>query len=87
MHSLVKNLPFLTKSFQLHDICNYVSIRFFNLKIKLWQLSIKFIHLLYWYIVESIFQLHGHLPNIPGIDNVPSCTSNYVGKRCAVCFN
>jgi hypothetical protein len=39
--TLVENLPFLTKSFQLHDICNYVSIGFFNFKIKLWKLSIK----------------------------------------------
>jgi hypothetical protein len=43
---------------------------FFNFKIKLWQLSIKLIRLLYWYIVESIFQLHGHLLNIPNINNV-----------------
>ncbi len=28
--TLVENPPFLTKSFQLHDICNYVSTRFFN---------------------------------------------------------
>ncbi len=34
--TLVENPPLLTKSFQLHDICNYVSIGFFNLKIKLW---------------------------------------------------
>jgi hypothetical protein len=27
-HALVENPPFLTKSFQLHDICNYVSTRF-----------------------------------------------------------
>jgi len=26
--SLVENPPFLSKSFQLHDICNYVSIGF-----------------------------------------------------------
>jgi hypothetical protein len=26
--SLVENPPFSTKSFQLHDICNYVSIEF-----------------------------------------------------------
>jgi len=26
LESLVENPPFLTKSFQLHDICNYVSI-------------------------------------------------------------
>jgi hypothetical protein len=31
MHSLVENPPFLTKSFQLHDICNYVSTRFFKI--------------------------------------------------------
>jgi len=43
---------------------------FFNLKIKLWQLPIKLIRLLYWYIVESIVQLHDHLPNIPDIENV-----------------
>ncbi len=60
---------------------------FFNFKIKLWQSPIKFIHLLYWYIVESIFQLHGHLPNIHGIDNVSKLISNYVGKRCETCFN
>ncbi len=48
---------FLTKSFQLHDICNYVSIGFyFYFKIKLWKLPIKLIFLLYWYIVENIFQ-------------------------------
>jgi len=40
------------------------------LKIKLWKLPIKLIRLLYWYIVESIFQLHGHLQNIPDINNV-----------------
>ncbi len=45
---------------------------FFNLKIKLWRLPIKLIRLLYWYIVESIFQLHSHLPDILGI--------NYVSK-------
>jgi len=27
----------------------------FNFKIKLWQLPIKLIHLLYWYIIENIF--------------------------------
>jgi hypothetical protein len=43
---------------------------FLNFKIKLWKLPIKLICLLYWYIVERIFQLHGHLPNIPNIDNV-----------------
>jgi hypothetical protein len=43
---------------------------FFNFKIKLWKLSIKFTCLLYWYIVESIFQLGGHLLNIPNINNV-----------------
>jgi hypothetical protein len=43
---------------------------FFNLKIKLWKLPIKLIRLLYWYIVESIFQLHNHLLNILGINNV-----------------
>jgi hypothetical protein len=43
---------------------------FLNFKIKLWKLPIKLIRLLYWYIVESIFQLHGHLLNIPSIDNV-----------------
>jgi len=26
-------------------------------------------HLLYWYIVENIFQLGGHLPNTPNIIN------------------
>jgi len=45
-------------------------IDFLNFKIKLWQLSIKLIRLLYWYIIKNIFQLHGHLPNIPSIDNV-----------------
>jgi hypothetical protein len=43
---------------------------FKKFKIKLLQLPIKFIFLLYWYIVESIFQLHGHLPNIASIKNV-----------------
>jgi hypothetical protein len=43
---------------------------FFNFKIKLWQLPIKLICLLYWYIVESIFQLLGHLLNILEINNV-----------------
>jgi hypothetical protein len=43
---------------------------FLSFKIKLWQLLIQLICLLYWYIVESIFQLHGHLPNIPSIANV-----------------
>jgi len=28
---------------------------FLNFKIKLWKLPIKFIRLVYWYIVESIF--------------------------------
>jgi hypothetical protein len=31
--ALVENPPFLTKSFQLHDICNYVSTWFFKLLI------------------------------------------------------
>jgi hypothetical protein len=44
-------------------------LEFLSFKIK-WQLPIKLIHLLYQYIVESIFQLHGHLLNIPGVDNV-----------------
>jgi hypothetical protein len=68
--SLVENLPFKTKSFQLHDICNYVSIGIFFLIKKLWQLPIKLTLLPYWYIVEGIFQLGGHLPNIPNINNV-----------------
>jgi hypothetical protein len=38
--------------------------------IKLWQSPIKLICLLYLYIVESIFQLHSYLPNIPDIDDV-----------------
>jgi hypothetical protein len=76
---------FFNQKFQLHDVCNYVSIGFFNFLIKLWQLPIKLICLLYWYIVESIFQLHGHLLNIPGIDNVSKL--NYVGKQCEACFN
>jgi hypothetical protein len=46
IQTLVENPPFLTKSFQLHDICNYVSIGFFNFKIKLWKLPIKLICLL-----------------------------------------
>jgi hypothetical protein len=29
-HKLVEHPPFLTKSFQLHDIYNYVSTRFFK---------------------------------------------------------
>jgi hypothetical protein len=40
------------------------------LKIELWQLPMKLICLLYWYIVENIFQLCGHLPNILSINNV-----------------
>jgi hypothetical protein len=28
---------------------------FFNFKIKLWQLPIKLIRLLYWYIVKAFF--------------------------------
>jgi hypothetical protein len=43
---------------------------FLNFKIEVWRLLIKFICLLYWYIVENIFQLCGHLPNILGINNV-----------------
>jgi hypothetical protein len=43
---------------------------FLNFKINLWQLPIKLIRLLYWYIIETIFQLHGHLLNIFDIDNV-----------------
>jgi len=43
---------------------------FFNFKIKRWQLSIKSTCLVYWYIVKIIFQWDGHLPNIPGINNV-----------------
>jgi hypothetical protein len=39
-------------------------------EIELWQLLIKLIHLQYWYIIESIFQLCGHLSNIPNINNV-----------------
>jgi hypothetical protein len=30
INTLVKNPPFLTKNFQLHDISNYVSIDFFK---------------------------------------------------------
>jgi hypothetical protein len=41
-----------------------LQLGFFNLKIKLWQLTIKLTHLLYWYIVESIFQLASYLLNI-----------------------
>jgi hypothetical protein len=43
---------------------------FLDFKIKLWKFPIKLIHLLCWYIIENIFQMHGHLPNIPNIDNV-----------------
>jgi hypothetical protein len=68
--SLVENPPFSTKSFQLHDICNYVSIEFNFKKIQLWKLLIKLTCLLYWYIVESIFQLGCHLTNILDIKNV-----------------
>jgi hypothetical protein len=46
---------------------NYIFLIF---KIELWQLPIKLICLLYWYIIESIFQLCRHLPNIPSINNV-----------------
>jgi hypothetical protein len=45
-------------------------LRFFNFKIKLWQLSTKSTLVLYGHIVESIFQLGGHLPNILSINNV-----------------
>jgi hypothetical protein len=45
-------------------------LRFFNFKIKLLQLPIKSTCLLYWYIIESIFELSGHLLNIPDINNV-----------------
>jgi hypothetical protein len=60
---------------------------FFNFKIKLWQLLIKLIHLLYWYIVESIFQLHGHYRIFPTSTMSPTSTSNYVGKQCEARFN
>jgi len=70
LHTLVENPHFLTKSFQLHDICNYVSTLFFLFWIKLWQLPIMLFRLLYCYIVESIFQPHGHLLNYHGINNV-----------------
>jgi hypothetical protein len=43
---------------------------FFDFKIKLWQLPTKSTCLLYQYIVESIFELGGHLLNIPDINNV-----------------
>jgi len=45
---------------------------FFNFKINLQQLPIKLIQLslLNWYILESIFQLGGHLGNILSINNV-----------------
>jgi len=32
---------------------------YFNFKIKLWQLPSKLFCVLYWYIVETIFQLYG----------------------------
>ncbi len=43
---------------------------FFKFKNRIMELPIKSTCLLYWYIVESIFQLGGHLPNILGINNV-----------------
>jgi hypothetical protein len=49
---------------------NVLQLDFLNFKIGLWQLPIKLIHLLYWYIVEKCFQLYAHLPNIPDINNV-----------------
>ncbi len=52
------------------EIAIILQLGFFNLKIKLWQLTIKLTHLLYWYIVESIFQLGGYLLNILDINNV-----------------
>jgi hypothetical protein len=36
-------------------------LKILNFKIKLWQLPIKLTCLLYWYIVENIFQLGGHI--------------------------
>jgi len=43
----------------------------FFLKNRIKKLLIKSIHLLYWYIIENIFQLGGHLSNILDINNVP----------------
>ncbi len=58
--------PFYTKMFSIaHHLqlcCNW--------DLFLWQLSIKLNHPLYSFIVESIFQLGVHLPNIPSINNV-----------------
>jgi len=63
--------PFFNQKFSTTwhlQLCfNYI---FLILKIELWQLPIKLICLLYWYIIESIFQLCRHLPNIPSINNV-----------------
>ncbi len=42
----------------------------FFLKKRIQKLLIKSIHLLYWYIIENIFQLGGHLSNILDINNV-----------------
>jgi hypothetical protein len=35
----LENPPFLTKIFQLHDICNYVSIGFFLFKNKIMAIA------------------------------------------------
>jgi hypothetical protein len=53
---------------QLLDHCFNWDFKFFQ--IKYWNLPIKSTYLLYWYIVEIIFQLGGHLLNIPSINNV-----------------
>jgi hypothetical protein len=52
----------------------------FNFKIKLWHLLIKLtqLSLLYWYIVENIFQLGGHLLNIPNINNVSKLNFQFI---------
>jgi len=58
--------PFYSKMF---SIAHYLQLCC-NWDLFLWQLSIKLSHPLYCYIVESIFQLGGHLTNIPNINNV-----------------
>jgi hypothetical protein len=68
---IVENPNFLTI---FSSIAHHLQLRcnwdFKNLKLKLWQSLIKSTHLLYWYIVENIFQLSGHLPNAFNVNNV-----------------
>jgi hypothetical protein len=68
--SLAENPSLLTRVFNYMTFATMFQLDFFNLKIKLGQLPIKSTCLLCWYIVESIFELGVHLPNIPNINNV-----------------